>query len=471
MKYSMTQEEKFEHMTNTPVKNLICSLAVPTIISMLITSIYNMADTFFVGQINTSATAAVGVAFSLMTIIQAIGFTFGNGSGNYVSRLLGQKNNAHASKVASTGFFSALILGFSLALIGLLFLDPFVRLLGATPTILPYAKSYIRLILIGMPYMAASFVLNNLLRFQGSAFYAMIGITTGGILNIALDPLFIFVFHMGITGAALATIISQFISFLILLRNSGAGGTLRMNFRYFTPRWAIYKEILRGGLPSFYRQGLASISTIVLNFCAGPFGDAAIAAMSIVNRIFMFASSALIGFGQGFQPVCGFNYGAKKYQRVMDGFYFCVKTAVGVLIFISIIGFLFAPQIVTVFRKDDLDVIRIGTLALRIQCVTFPLSSWIILSNMMLQTIGKSFKASVLAMSRQGLFYVPAILLLSSQLGLLGIQMTQSIAEVCTFLLAIPMSLSVLKELKAGERENREAENALSLSHEEKGGV
>lgn len=454
-------DEKYQKMTQMPVRKLIINLSIPTIISMMISSIYNMADTFFVGQIGTSATGAVGISFSLMAIIQAIGFTLGMGSGNYISRLLGQRDTEDACKVAATSFFTALGMGAILTVLGLIFLDPLVRILGATPTILPYAKDYVRYILLGAPFMTASFVLNNILRFQGSAFYSMFGIAIGGVLNIALDPLFIFGFGMGTGGAALATIISQFISFCVLLFASGKGGTIKISLKNFTPDWAIYKEIFRTGLPSFYRQGLASIATICLNLSAGPFGDAAIAAMSVVTRVFMFALSMLLGFGQGFQPVCGFNYGAKLYGRVLEAFWFCVKVAAVALIFISIIGFIFAPQIISVFRKDDLEVIAIGTTALRLQCLTFPLSSWIIMNNMLLQTIGKSRKASILALARQGLFFLPSILVLPQLLGLLGIQLSQPIADLCTFLLAVPLGISVIHELqilKEGEKKNQDSE-------------
>ena len=435
-------------MTETPIPRLICGLAVPTIATMLITSIYNMADTFFVGKIGTSATGAVGIAFSLMAMIQAIGFTLGQGSGNYISRLLGEKETESASKVAATGFFTALVLGAFLMVLGLIFLDPLVYALGATDTIAPYARDYVKFILIGMPYMAASLVLNNLLRFQGSAFYGMLGIGTGGLINIGLDPLFIFGFNMGVAGAALATIISQFISFLILLINCSLGGNIKISFRNFTPAWEIYREILRGGLPSFYRQGLASVSTMVLNFSAGPYGDAAIAAMSIVTRVFQFALSAMLGFGQGYQPVCGFNYGAKRYDRVLKGFWFCVKTAVVVLLVMGVLGFIFAPDIISVFRKDDPEVISFGTTALRFQSTTFVLSAWIVMCNMLMQTIGKGTKASLLAISRQGLFLLPALAILPPIIGPLGIQMAQSVSDLCSFLLAVPLGISVIKELK-----------------------
>lgn len=452
----MTAEEKFQTMTQSRVEKLVCSLAIPTIVSMLITSIYNMADTFFVSKINTSASGAVGVSFSLMAIIQAIGFTFGQGSGNYISRLLGGKNREYASKVAATGFFTALLLGVFLALLGLIFLDPLVYALGATETIAPYAKDYIKYILIGMPYMAASFVLNNIMRFQGSAFYAMLGIGAGGILNIALDPVFIFGLNMGTGGAALATIISQLVSFCILFYNSGIGGNIKIRLKDFTPKWELYREILRGGLPSFYRQCLGSIALICLNFSAGPYGDAAIAAMSIVGRAIQFAFSAMLGFGQGFQPVCGFNYGAKMYDRVMKAFWFCVKVSfVGLLTF-SAAGFIFSPRIISLFRKEDLEVISIGTRALRLQSITLPLSAWIVMTNMLLQTIGRAREASIIAVSRQGLFFIPTILTMPHILGITGVQFSQPISDILTFTIAVPIGLKVLRELKSLKQEEKD---------------
>lgn len=458
MNRPMTAEQKFQYMTETPIPRLIVHLAIPTIVSMMITSIYNMADTYFVGQISTSATGAVGVTFSVMAIIQAIGFTLGMGSGNYISRLMGQKRAEEASHVAAVGFFSALAVGLLVTVLGLVFLEPLLQVLGATETILPHARAYLRIILLGAPYMAASFVLNNLLRFQGSAIYAMVGIGTGAVLNIALDPLFIFVFDMGVGGAALATILSQLVSFCILLINSGRGGNIRILPRNFTPCWRIYKEILRGGLPSFYRQGLSSVASICLNLAAKPFGDPAIAAMSIVARVFQFALSLLLGFGQGFQPVCGFNYGAKRYDRVLHAFWFCVRTAVVVLVVLGVAGFVFSPQIITLFRKSDPEVIAIGALALRFQAVTFPLSAWVIMCNMLLQTIGKGAKASLLAIARQGMFFLPAIYLLPMFWDLLGVQLSQPIADVITFALAVPLGLGVLRELRGQMRERQGAE-------------
>ena len=448
--------DKHTQMLTAPIPSLVTRLAVPTIISMLVTSFYNMADTFFVGQIGTSATAAVGVVFSVMAIIQACGFFFGHGSGNYISRALGAGDGEDAGRMAATGFFCALIAGALLALVGIAFIRPLARMLGSTETILPYAVSYMRVILIGAPWMMASLVLNNQLRFQGSAFYSMIGIATGAVLNIALDPLLIFTFNLGIAGAAWATIFSQFVSFCLLLAGTRKGGNLRVRLRNFTPTPRYLVAIVNGGMPSLCRQGLNSVGTICLNVGAGAYGDAAIAAMSIVGRIVLFANSCVIGFGQGFQPVCGFCYGAKRYARVKEAFWFCVKTATAFLCAVAVIAFIAAPGLVAIFRKGDADVAAIGAAALRAQCLTFPLSAWIVMCNMMMQTIGKSVRASILAMARQGLFFVPAVLILPRLFGLFGLEISQAVADVITFLVAIPLQLSVFREMDAEMAGNTE---------------
>ena len=441
------QEQKFHQMTETPVSTLICSLALPCIISMLVTAFYNMADTFFVGMLKSnSATGAVGVVFSLMAIIQAVGFFFGHGSGNFISRELGRQNFEEASNMAATGFFSAIAAGVLICILGQIFLEPLATLLGSTPTILPYTKAYLRVILFGAPWMTSSLVLNNQLRYQGSAAYAMVGIASGAVLNIGLDPLLIFTFDLGVAGAAWATIISQFVSFCLLLTGCSRGGNLHIHVSRIQRKWSYYEMIIKGGLPSLARQGLASVATICLNRAMRPYGDAAIAAMGVVQRITMFGGSAMIGFGQGFQPVCGFNYGAKLYSRVKEGFWFCVKSSTIFLLAVSAAGFAFAPQLIALFR-DDPDVIACGSEALRFQCVTLCLSGRIVMSNMMLQTIGKTASATFLAMARQGIFFIPLIYLLSRCLGLAGVQMTQSAADCLAFLCAVPLSQKALREM------------------------
>ena len=442
-----TQEQKYKTMTEAPVKGLIVKLAIPTMISMLVTSFYNMADTFFVGKLGPSATGAVGVVFSVMAIIQAVGFFFGHGSGNYISRALGAHDVSGAESMAATGFFSALIGGTVIMIGGLLFLEPLALALGSSETILPYAVDYLRWILIGAPYMTASLVLNNQLRFQGNAIYAMIGLVSGAVINIALDPLLIFTFDLGVSGAAIATIVSQLVSFVILFIGIFRSNAIDIRIRNFKPTVERYKIIINGGSPSLFRQGLNSVATICLNVAARAYGDYAIAGMSIVTRIMQFANSCLIGFGQGFQPVCGFNYGAKKFDRVREGFWFCVKLSTAVLLVLAAACFAFAPAIVSLFQ-DDPGVIEVGRIALRLQCITFPLAGWIVMSNMMSQTIGKAIPASFLAMARQGLFLIPAVLILPHFLGILGVELSQAVADAITIAVAIPLQLKIMREMK-----------------------
>lgn len=453
----MNQHEKFLRMTTQPVEKLVGQLAAPTIATMLVTAFYNMADTFFVGLLhNTSATGAVGVVFSFMAIIQACGYFFGQGTGNHISRYLGQERPEEAGRLAAIGFFSALIAGGLIMGLGLLFLDPLARGLGSTETILPYARSYLRIILFGAPYMTASLMLNNLLRYQGNAFYSMLGIGFGAVLNVGLDPLFIFGFRMGIAGAAVATVLSQLVSFCLLLFFCTRGDNLRIRVRLFRPRWADYRLIVRCGLPTLCRQGLSSLSTICLNRMAGLYGaDAAIAAMSVATKITSLAYSAVLGFGQGFQPVCGFNFGAGLYSRVKRAYWFCVKVGTVFLLVVSALGFWLAPQLVELF-SDDPAVLRIGVVSLRLQWVSFPLVAWITLSNMLLQNIGKVGRASFLSMARQGIFFIPLVVLLPLALSripgmsaLLGVQLAQPLADVCTFVCAVPLSLSVLRHFGA----------------------
>ncbi len=441
------QAKKYIQMTQPPVEKLICKLAVPCIISMLVTSFYNMADTFFVGMLNSNAaTGAVGVVFSMMAIIQAIGFFFGQGSGTFISRALGEKKYDEANEMAATGFYASLAVGVVICLLGQIFLEPLAYLLGSTETILPYTEAYLRIILLGTPWMAASFVLNNQLRFQGGALYAMIGITTGAILNIILDPIMIFTCNLGVAGAGWATIISQFVSFCLLYLGCSRGSNIRIRFRNIRLRLYYFVMIFKGGLPSLARQCLASLATITLNNVARPMGDAVIAAMGVVQRISMFGASAMLGFGQGFQPVCGFNFGAKLYDRVKKGFWFSVKVSTLGLIVISAAGFAFAPQLIALFRNDP-NVIACGTVALRFQCLTLPAHGFIVMSNMMEQAIGRTVPATFLSIARQGLFFIPLVLILSSALGLFGLEITQACADVLTLLFAIPIHLYVMKRL------------------------
>lgn len=463
-----TEQNQFNKMTQTPVSRLICTLAIPTIISMLVTAVYNTADTFFVSQLGTSAAGAVGVVFSLMAIIQAVGFMLGMGTGSLISRLLGERRYEQANQIGSTGFFTAFFFGLFLTIAGFLLMHPLLRLLGSTPTILPYAEDYARYILLGAPVMCASFVLNNILRSEGKAVLAMTGIASGGVLNIILDPIFIFVFGLGISGAAIATLLSQCISFCILLscflrRKS----TIHLHLRNLSRDFAAYKLIISTGFPSFARQGLASIATAALNLQAAAYGDAAVAAMSIVGRILMLVFSVMIGFGQGFQPVAGQNYGAKRYDRVKDALLFSIKTGTILMAVLSLAGFIFAPQILTLFRRNDPDVIAIGTFAMRAQCIILPLVPLTTISNMVFQVIGRSRTATFLSSARQGIYFLPLILILPGLLGLKGVQLTQSVSDLLTFITCIFFIVPFIRELSQKITEQNDQEEIHILEGEQ----
>ncbi|MGI6028151.1 MAG: MATE family efflux transporter [Candidatus Heteroscillospira sp.] len=444
------QEQQYIRMTTSPVEPLLLKLSVPTIFSMLITSLYNMADTYFVGNLGTSATGAVGVVFSLMAIIQAVGFFFGHGSGNTISRQLGSHRFDEAGRMAASGFFLCMAAGAVIAALGLIFIDPLAMALGSTETILPYARDYMRYILIATPFMTSSLTLNNQLRFQGYATYAMIGIVSGGLLNIALDPLFIYGFDMGVSGAALATAVSQFVSWCLLLWGTRREGCVPISFKNFRPTGDQVQMIIRGGSPSLIRQGFGSVATICLNHAAHPWGDAAIAAMGVTNKVIMFIRSAMIGFGQGFQPVCGFNYGARLYDRVKRAYMYSIKVTTVVLTVITVASCVWADDIIALFRNDP-EVIRYGTLALQLQALTLPLAPLITMSNMMTQTIGKTMQANILAAAWQGVLFIPAVLILPHFCGFLGVQLSQPIANVITAVISVPICVQIFREMDAAK--------------------
>lgn len=432
-----SENDRRAYLTETPVNKLIPTLAVPTIISMLVTGIYNSADTYFVGRISTEATAAVGLVFSVMAIIQALAFFCGQGSGNYISRLLGAKDEKKAGEIAATGFAMAIVLGILLAVFGNIFASEIADIIGAVSSSRNDTIDYLRIILMGAPFTMGQFLINNQLRFQGSAFYAMTGLMAGAVINIGLDPLLIFVFNMGIKGAAAATVAGQAISFAALYIGSLRGQNVRIKLRNIRPTFSNIISISNGGLPSLVRQGLAAAATLLMNRAAGAFaGDSGIAGMSIVTRVTMLMFSALIGFGQGYQPVCSYNYGAKLYSRVKEGFYFCVKYGTVFLAVASVGCFIFARPIVACFR-DDADVIAIGAKALRWQSAAMPFNALAVLVNMMLQASGQGIKSSITSSARNGIFFIPLILLLPRLLGIDGVAMTQAVADVLTFVLCI----------------------------------
>lgn len=446
-----TSVEYYKKMTETPVSRLVISLGIPTTISMLITSFYNMADTYFVGKIGTSASGAVGVMFGLMAIIQAFGFMFGHGAGSIIARKLGEKKLEHATITASTSFVCSLLAGALITVFGLLFCDPLMRLLGSTETILPYARAYGRYILIAAPVMASSCVLNNILRYEGRALYAMIGLTSGGLLNIFGDWLLMVQFGMGVEGAGISTAISQCVSFVLLLYMFISGRTqTKLSFRKVSRSGAEILNIVKTGFPSLMRQGLNSVSTMVLNGYAGLYGDAAVAGMSIVNRICFFVFAVGLGLGQGFQPVCAFNYGAKKYSRVRKSFWFTTIAGEVALGLLAVIGMLLSSGLVGFFR-DDPAVIEIGTFALRVQLLSLFFIPLTVCANMMFQSVGANGRATFLSALRSGLCFIPVIIVLSALFGLTGVEISQTISDAITFIISVPFILKFFRQLPADE--------------------
>ena len=436
-------DAKYHEMTERPVKPLILRLCIPAVVSNLVTTAYNLTDTFFIGQLGTSQSGAIGIAFSIMTILQALGFFFGNGAGNSMSRELGKRNDERASKLLAIGFTGAVLSGLFVTIICLATLRPLVVALGATETIAPYAVTYLTPILAAAPCVCGSFALNGLLRYQGQSAFGMIGLVSGALLNFLLAPLLIFVLHMGIFGAGLATGICQTVSFVILTVMSARFGVLKLSLRNCRPDPLLLREIAGGGLPSLVRQGAGSVATTCVNIAANPFGDAAIAGMAIVMRIMLGANSVIIGLGQGFQPVCGYNYGAGKFARVREAYWFCVKLATGVLLVLAVAIWLTAPRLVEIFRSDPA-VVAVGVAALHFQCVTVVLNGVNMMGNMISQTLGKTGIASFLAVCRTGLYLAPIVLVLPRFLGVTGVEAAQSLADILTFVTTIPFMRHIL---------------------------
>lgn len=445
---SASAQAQYKKLTQTPIKKLIISLSVPTVISMMITMIYNVADTYFVSKISVSASGATGVVFSLMGILQAFGFMFGQGAGSCISRKLGEKDVETARKYSTWAFALALGVSMVIMLFGLIFITPFMRLLGSTETILPYAKKYAFFILIAGPALTTSCVLNNIMRYEGLARLAMIGLATGGLLNIALDPLFIFTFDMGISGAGLATALSQYISMGILLSFFIFKKLqCRISFKYLKPNGRMIWNIVSTGVPSFARQGLNSVSTMLLNVAAASYGDSCVAAMSVVAKCTMLIFSVGVGIGQGFQPVSSFNFGAKNYDRVRKGLLFTWRFDTIVVSALAAIMFAFAPQVVTMFRKEA-EIVEIGTIALRYLCVALMFMPTIMIANMVFQSVGKTGRAFFLACAQNGLFFIPLILVLPKFFGVTGIEIAQPVSNVVSAVVAVPFMLVFLKQLK-----------------------
>ncbi len=448
MKSSVNQENEYRRMTESSVTRLVISLSLPTVMSQMITSIYNMADTFFVTGLGDSAAGAVSIVYALQSIIQAIGFGLAMGAGSLVSRRLGEKDGDGASKYASCAFFAAVLCGSLLMIFGLSDLDGLLMFFGSTETILPYALDYAFIILLGAPLMCSSFVLNNILRAEGKALFSMIGLTIGGFLNMILDPIFIFGANMGVSGAALATVLSQCVSFSVLLSFYLSGKSIvKLSVKRISRRIGDYFLIVKTGLPTVFRQGLGSVSTTLLNVQVNVYGDAAIAAVGIANKVYMLLRSFVIGVGHGFQPVAGYNYGAKKPKRVRKAFWVATALGTAVSVCASVTLILFSDGIIGLFDPETAEVVNIGSRMLVYIGMALPVLGYSTFVNQLYQSLGYVKGATVLASCRQGIFFIPLIFLLPTYLGLDGILMTQPLADILTFLVSVPFNIYFLKKV------------------------
>lgn len=449
MEANLQQEERYRTLTTKPVSGIILKMAVPTILGMLVTAIYNMTDTYFVSLLHdVRKTAAVGVIFSFMAVVQACGFLFGHGSGNFMSRLLGKREEEKADEVAATGMVFSVITGIVLAVLGFLLWQPLIQLLGGnkTPELAMACKSYLLCLLPSLPAMTGALTLNNQLRLQGSAKDGMIGMMAGMILNMLLDPIFILEFHMGIAGAGIATTIGQYVTIAILLFMSKKNGNIQIKLQNFRMSREYVKEILGGGSPNFLRQSITSVAAILLNQAAGVYGEEALAAYTITNRITVIAFSVVIGFGQGFQPVCGFNYGAKLYDRVKKAFHFSIFAVTGFLVILTAIQYGKAEALMSIF-SDNETVVLTGAKILRYQCISMIFLGYYTIAGMMLQNIGQFFKAAVVSAARQGIFFIPLILILPICFGFEGVILAQPIADILAFLMSLVMGIYVERKL------------------------
>lgn len=458
------ERKQYVKMTQTPMPRLIIGLGIPTTLSMMVTSLYNLADTYFVSLLgNDAVTAAVSNLLALMSIIQAIGFTYGMGSGSIISRLLGKRDREGADKVASSSFFIAFLSGVLILAFGLIFLTPLMKLFGSVDAeVLGYSKEYARYILYAAPFMCMSFVMNNVLRAEGKAVLSMVGLIIGALVNVALDPILIFAAGLGVTGAALATCISQIVSFVILLCMFLTGKTIvRLKIKAISRKLNVYGEVIATGFPSFCRQILASLCTVFLNNAAYTYGtlhygvsdggEAAQASFGVVQKVFMLAFSISLGIGQGYQPVLGYNYSAKRFDRVRSAYLFTLGFSTCLMVAFAAVCAIFSPQIMKMFSLSE-QATEIGTLTLRLQCICMPLLPLNFMAGVTYQVVGNKAIASLLSVSRQGLFYIPAVLVLPKLFGLVGVQCCQSVSDLLSCLFAIPFTVMFFNHLKKCER-------------------
>ena len=450
-----SQQQRKNTMLEEPISRVIPKMAIPTIVAFLINSVYSLADTYFVSSLGTSATAAVSVNASLDQLIMMAGSMLAVGANSYIARLLGQGNEKKASQVLSTSFFLAMGLGAALMVVGLIFMHPMVRLLGATPTCEEYAIDYATYVLYAAPFMAANFVMNQCLRSEGSAVLSMVGMGFGGVLNCVLDPIFIFVFDMGVAGASLATAISKWVSFAILIfpyltRRS----LLHLSLRNFRPSWGIISSVISVGSSSMFRSGLSVVAAILLNSLAGAISDSVLAGIGVCTKVMMFPFSIILGFGSGFQPVAGFNWGAKRYDRVEESYRFSAWVALIGSALMALTVALLSDAIIVAFAGTDPQMRHIGRICMVSQCIALPIHAWVAVVNMYCAGLGNARGALILSTSRQGTCFLPLLYPMAWLFGAYGVATVQAAADVLSLALAVPILIGMNKRVALAKSDN-----------------
>lgn len=452
-KKAQNQNQRRQMMLEEPISRVIPKMAIPTIVAFLINSIYSLADTYFVSSLGTQATAAVSVNASLDQLIMMAGSMLAVGANSYIARLLGKGDDREASRVLSTAFFLAMGLGTTLMILGSVFMTPMVRLLGATPTCERYSIDYATYVLYAAPFMAANFVMNQCLRSEGSATLSMVGMGFGGILNCVLDPIFIFGLNMGVAGASLATAISKWVSFAILIfpyltRRS----LLHLSIRNFCFSKGIISEIVSVGSSSMFRSGLSVVAGILLNSLAGNISDSVLAAIGVCTKVMMFPFSIILGFGSGFQPVAGFNWGAKRYDRVRESYRFSARVALIGSTAMAVLIALLADTFIVIFAGSDHEMRRIGVICMVSQCIALPIHAWVAVVNMFCAGLGNAKGALALSTARQGTCFIPILYPMAWLLGSYGVATVQAVADVLSLALAIPIIIGMKKKIDAAQR-------------------
>lgn len=454
METNARQQKRHNDMMSLPIPRLVTKMAIPTIVSTLVMSLYNMADTYFVSSLGTAATGAVGVNLTLMSFLSMLGTTLALGANSYIARLLGQQKYKEAKQVLSFTFFLSVGIGLLVMAFGLLYVTPIVQLMGAKEDVIRPAIEYATYILMAAPFMMGVFVLNQCLRAEGSAVLSMIGVLSGVALNLVLDPIFIHVLHWGVAGAAIATAISKIVSFIFLIVPYLCKKTvIELKLRNFVVRWGTIAELFKMGFPTLARTALTTLATGMLNNVASAISTSALAAISVSNRIMVLLGSVVLGFAQGYQPVAGFNWGAKQYDRVYRAFWFSAVASVLSTAAFSVLAYIFAPQLMQLFSKEDLEMIEIGIMAMRIQCIVMPSVAWVIVVNMTYAGLGKAVGAALLSIIRQGIFFIPMLYLLPRLFGVNGLAAVQGAADVQSFLFCIPFSIHILRDIRGHERQ------------------